>query len=65
MKFEINYSTAILNHIVQFVNICVEIVTCMIRTKKEEIRKVLNKIKESNYNLTAWHFIERFDNIFM
>ena len=65
MKFEINYSTAILKHIVQFVNICVEIVTCMIRTKKEEIRKVLNKIKESNYNLTAWHFIERFDNIFM
>ena len=36
-----------------------------IRREKKEIRKLFKKIKETDYNLTAKHFIERFDNLFI
>ena len=36
-----------------------------IRRKKKEITKIFKKIKETDYNLGARHFLQRFDNIFM
>ena len=35
------------------------------RRKKKEIRKIFKKIKETDYNLGARQFLQRFDNIFM
>ena len=36
-----------------------------IRRKKKEITKIFKKIKETDYNLGARHFLQRFDSIFM